>query len=523
MRGKRTFELNYYQRGALAAKDNFESDGAIDKAIVKEPVVKNSMKGLASPKLSPVSIFASLAPNMPDMPLLPRSVVETKQSPPPAAPLPPTAVWGRAHKLMLTRRSRHSTLEDVIDEHLSEELTSRARLQLKAPQRFEPTKRNEKAMERGLLEKHWKKHRAERHLARMALEAMLAAETDDVESEELGEESVEKKMRKPPRRNALVRDKTRRNGRQAARDRKCFAVGEPGEEEALELAATLFKKESPAERRNETKVARLPSTGVDKERSAAVVTQRFLDQAIHSCARPPVKEMVGTKSERKAKEKNRGLDAKYWAKYHSLKRVKHAMWQAFEALQAVPEDEAGEDEDEGASLPSGPTNSRKPPRDTKTKREKIRRSARCNARDRKCFEYGEPHEWIPFPAEQLAATHQKTTAFVPLALLALLQRESTGASLSELSRGGVLLSREAATDLSDMMTSLRKQTYRRRIKTKSEETKKAAAAAVEKRVGSPLPTKMNEQKTYNDKVPKVGTMSYLRQPALLKAKGKRGN
>jgi len=34
---------------------------------------------------------------------------------------------------------------------------------------------------------------------------------------------------------------------------------------------------------------------------------------------------------------------------------------------------------------------------------------------------------------------------------------------------------------------------------------------------------MNEQKTYNDKVPKAGTMSYLRRPALLKAKGKRGN
>jgi len=231
--------------------------------------------------------------------------------------------------------------------------------------------------------------------------------------------------------------------------------------------------------------------------------------------------MVGTKSERKARAKNRGLDAKYWAKYRSLKRVKHAMWQAFEAMQA--EDEAGEDEDEGASLQSGPTNSGKPPRETKTKREKIRRSARCNARDRKCFEYGEPHEWTPFPAEQLAATHQKTTAFVPLALLALLQRESTGAALSELSRGGMLLSCEATTDLFDMMASFRKQTYRRRIKTKSEKTKKAAAAAVEQRVRSPLPTKMNEQKTYNDKVPKAGTMSYLRRPALLKAKGKRGN
>lgn len=108
-------------------------------------------------------------------------------------------------------------------------------------------------------------------------------------------------------------------------------------------------------------------------------------------------------------------------------------------------------------------------------------------------------------------------------LLALLQRESTGAALSELSRGGVLLSSDAASDLSHMMASIRKQIYRRRLQSRSEKlslSKKAAAAEAEKHVEKPGKAPHRPEKTLNAK---VSSRSYMRRSSMLKARGKRGN
>jgi len=113
--------------------------------------------------------------------------------------------------------------------------------------------------------------------------------------------------------------------------------------------------------------------------------------------------------------------------------------------------------------------------------------------------------------------HEKKAPSLRRELLALLKRESTGAALSEVSRGGVLLSSAAASDLTAMMTSFRKQTYRRRIKQQLEEkkplAKKVAAVAGAKRSTDHRPGKLS-----HTKVPKAGTMTYLRQPSMLKGR-----
>jgi len=106
----------------------------------------------------------------------------------------------------------------------------------------------------------------------------------------------------------------------------------------------------------------------------------------------------------------------------------------------------------------------------------------------------------------------------------------------QIARGGVLLSSAAASDLSEMMTSFRKQTYRRRIQKKCEKISRAkklekmAHDAKLKKMAAPPSDKsagamgaMPPAKTLLQKVPKVGTMTYLRQPPMRKARGRRGS
>ena len=172
MRGKRI--SNDCIAHHIAYKDSFESFGLDDETIVFKKPLKVVQSKIASPPRSPDSIFTSLAP-VPPLIHLPKSVApDITRFEAPSLPL--TAVWGNARKLVLAKRSQRQELEDIIDEHLaSEALLSKARLAVKVNYLETAAERDIKAMERGLLNKHWIKHRAQKRAARAEHETHMKA------------------------------------------------------------------------------------------------------------------------------------------------------------------------------------------------------------------------------------------------------------------------------------------------------------------------------------------------------------
>lgn len=298
MRGKRIAQ--HYTAHRIAHKDSLKSgidqeDTIIFKKSMKgEPTSpRSTMEG--SPPGSPDSIFHSLAPKLPTMmPLLPKPAMPLEETP----SLPVTAVWGNAHKLMLAKRSRHETLEAVIDEYLAfESLVSRARLPTKV--HFETAAaRNVKAMERGLLNKYWIKQRAQKHAKRAEYEARVAAEeaaeaAATNEEEAAVETAVVAPTCKPRREYAAKREKVRRDARRQARDLKCFSYDDPIEWVELEAPPSADARGQPLKQRQKKRAGRMRSMGhvlhatiklLSVESTGAALADVFTGGVALSCA-----------------------------------------------------------------------------------------------------------------------------------------------------------------------------------------------------------------------------------------------
>jgi len=515
--------IDLYARATCAWKDGFESSDIVtfSKKEIKFKPITVSKASAPSPIASPISIFEALAPMPPAMPPLPKSAVEVS--------LPLTAVWGNPRKMMLAQRSRRAAIEDIIDEHCapSEPLLSRAHLNTKSKHLETSADRNDKtkkAMERGLLTKHWTKRRAAKAAAQAAHEArlaeMVATEASETSDGEVKIAVPRGNERKPPRETAVKRERVRRQARREARDLKCLGADETLEGAlewtALHEASTLFaKKASP-----EKKPLKPPPTP-PAPKLAEAMADAVLDEVLPSRARLAVKskDPLEAKAAQHAKAVKRGLEKKHWLKVKRSKaaaRREHAdklldlQMEGLMTEHAAPQD-AGT-----------PASTRKPRDPYAPKREMSRRNARREARDRKCYMFDDPIEVLALTPD--APPKHKPSGPDPRKLLTkqiikLLALESRGAALTEVFGEGVILSLDAARDLFSMMIISRQLAAR---DTASLETERALQDTIAALSGKGAKRKLKALGKKPYKVPKGrGTTAYLRQPFMTKAQGKR--
>lgn len=306
-----------FARDVMDMKDSFESVYFIDEG-PKKSLLKPLLRSKApmSPAASsPISIFSPLAPIVPEIKLLaeplPKSVVEVAEAP----TLPASSVWGNAHKLVLARRSRRAALEDIVDEYMGQEMDYRANLPTKTTHLEKKSEQNVKAMERGLLKKHWAKHRAVKAAADESHKTFLEAWEAEGEVE-----SHPSKLRKYSATKLKV-EKIRRNERRAARDAKCFDPYDAVEYAALDA----WPAEAAPKKSHKQWPPVLPvCTTLHSEDIIEEVLEEKLD------VRLPVKSSgYGAQAERRTKEKEYGLLKKHWVKHRAVKRAANEAHEKF--------------------------------------------------------------------------------------------------------------------------------------------------------------------------------------------------
>ena len=406
MRGKGI--SNVFIASRIAYKDGFESHSFDEDEMVvfKKPVKVGVVKPkIASPPKSPNSIFSSFAPVPPAI-KLPQSVATAPATKFEVPSLPLTAVWGNARKLVLAKRSQRQALEDIIDEHLDEPLLARARLPTKVNYLETTAQRNIKAMERGLLNKHWIKHHAGKRAARAEHEAHVKEMEAALESTGEAKDQEEAVTPSPanarkPRGHAVKHEKIRRNARRAARDFKCFEFDDSIEVAALDEAPAVFEPKLVPEAAVAGERIVVPHSKYVAELDDIIDAHLLTDRLVSRAHLPIKAQQQGreTAVDRHAKAKQRGLRKKRWIKVRAEKRAARAEHEAHVKEMEAALESTGEakDQEEAAT----PSNARKP-RGHTVKHEKIRRNARRAARDVKCFDFNDSIEWVPLAPEGAA-------------------------------------------------------------------------------------------------------------------------
>jgi len=394
--------------------------------------------------------------------------------------LPATAIWG-SKKVYISRRG-----QELVEECLAaEKMESRARLPSKGTSGLvSKAEAKHKAADKSLDEKFWRKHRVARRQDRLALEALLAqlerqerdGEGDGGDGDESYEQAPPVARRKPPNPHGLARDKIRRRQRLAAQGRKCFAVDDPVEAEAL-LPSPEEPKRSPLRRdvkAEDVEMTTEMTTDVPASlavpNAAPLHSELIVEAAMDDDGRPSARHA------HRAKVIAQSLDKKFWRKHQAARREgRRAHQHLLSEMERAERSEADgdlADEDEALELTVA---RRKPTNPHGLARAKVRRAQRLAARDRKCFAFDDPVEaeaLLPSPEEAApVAKKKKPTPPEDPKLAAhsaidrmlreyletapvLLSFESKGAPLQDLYHGGIMLSCAAVRDLGQMAVGL---------------------------------------------------------------------
>jgi len=213
----------------------------------------------------------------------------------------------------------------------------------------------------------------------------------------------------------------------------------------------------------------------------------------------PVKSKhIEAKGDAHLKVKERSLLKKHWIKVREARRDALAEEEALAA--AWNGEEIAED------------NERKPPRATAAKREKVRRNQRRLARDQKCYAAWDPIEADALDHDKPAKKPKVKNPFKGRRFRAMMQRESSGAALSDVFQGGVMLSCAAARDLKMMMVSCGRLQTPQELESLFTQRPTTPHMALGYLHAVKHRAKMAGHR---------GSRSILRQPATVKAQGKR--
>jgi len=514
-------------RDIRAFHDHIDSD-AIEEA------VKHTRAKVKSPSLSPQTVFCKLDKvpemNLPNALKLPKAAIKTQLEMPVARALPLTAVWGARHKLVQARFSRQAILEKISGELADEQLDMRSRLPVKTIYFGSKREQKCKEKERGLREKHWKKHRAERRSARAAHEAYLLAEEAKVAVEDIDEVQVAEST---PCRLSPTRKKIRRQQRRFARDSKCFAAEDAIEAAAVMLTVMKVAKDEqlptpaqprPHARRKRKRVFIIVPGESDATQNTLgqdIILDAFTDEQLDMRSRLPVKTIcLDSKKEQKRKEKERGLREKHWKKHRAERRAARAAHEAY----LLAEEAKGVESEGDELLEDRIVAERKQPRCHAAKREKIRRQQRRFARDSRCFAAEDAIEAAALmpTVMKVAKDEQLPTPAQPLPplpldlILRLISSEPIGASLRCVFAGGVGLSCPAAQDLEQMMNSMSANGRQLQLKAKCRMPESVPP------VGKASPRWRVSRFSFTPTAKGCGgAAAYLRKPSSMKAQGKR--
>merc|ERR1719473_2334265 len=227
-------------------------DDDIDDSHFKENVKQTPLACAASPSVKP---GRATSPSMKPA----RATSPRVTSPKCVFELPATATWGMKAKLQRSVEWVSKRDREILDEaHSAETLPSKARLRTKSSDAYGCAYRKEKIKQRSLRRKYWIKSDKARRAARKQ-HALAAAQQPEAEPEpepEMGRVDVEEHAdgeydgggtggggvgegKKAPRVRQSAywtkrHEKTRRQARCAARDRKCFDPTDPVESIRLE-------------------------------------------------------------------------------------------------------------------------------------------------------------------------------------------------------------------------------------------------------------------------------------------------